>query len=999
MTTQTVVCDPDQTNPTHHIKLSDGSGNVLGFILRSGTRTDPRAINRRPRQNGQYSPFTQSDWGSGRGIKDAQADRSRYADGKRVITRHNGTVMLSGQETYTTGYRQAEAYLPGSLTWQSLLTTNRYIAYQITASATGNRLAVYLWIKRVGTPTSTLTVELCQNNAGDPGTVLKTVTKTTSDITDTVSQLVEFEFASVQAVTSSTLYWIKVYTSTADSSASHWEVGTDAANTQNLTQASSDNSAWDDTAYDLYFRLVDDTSQLGGLFFSFKGQVYFVTRPSGSNAPKLYINGDRGIATGAQSTTTIKDTTKSWTVNEWAGCVVMVTQGTNSEWQVSFKTITSNTSDTLTFSAFPKASVAGDTQYVILGSNKWTEIASHGLTVLPTSVVATNDIVYFAQGDLTKMRRMREYINNAAYTREFAEENNYAKYLIDFKHPTKGLMIGKVNEFDNSGKPSFAQASLESWGRRLKFPQLLNDCEATTGWTGGAGTTVTADNTDFMTKNKSIKLAVASGPANPTAYYAPATALDLRGQKALRFWFKSSTNRAAGDVKIFPSASATAASTIGDLNLPALTGNEWQQITLPFVDNAASIGVVASIGIRVNATGNYWIDGIETVPNGSEVSLGATGMKVTGVNRYGDPEVPWVFSSQGAGSVEGGVYNPIPLRELSTAENTYNGAGNVVHNVYLYFSFMHGLERFYRNNLDDVGPNRDEGIPSGRRGNITAMAGYIGRFFYNYDALSDKSAIFESTSGTDHHEIYRCDTAAKRIRNLFIQVVPGTTADRLWFTEGNDVAWLPLPGNTLKENTDTTWKNTHEGVLETGWITGNEPDAVKLFSSVKLFTENTTTNRKIEWDYMKDTDTAWTPVSTSFTTPPVQEVTLNISAKKLKLRFRLQSNTNSETPMIRAMVVEATTRPEIRYTYSMRTVLGDAPINLRGDSETTITASAILTQLDSWVANNTILTMNSNFTPYNGRSVFLEPVVTNPLTRINDEKRERLEATIVLTEP
>src|SRR5574342_151059 len=133
----TIVVSPTSTNPTHHIKLSDGV-NEVGLILRAGNRVDPRAITRRPRQNGQFSPFTQSDWGSGRGIKDAGSDRSRFSDSKRTITRHPGTVMLGGQETYTTGYRQAEQYMPGKMTWQSLLTTNRYIAYDVTASASGN---------------------------------------------------------------------------------------------------------------------------------------------------------------------------------------------------------------------------------------------------------------------------------------------------------------------------------------------------------------------------------------------------------------------------------------------------------------------------------------------------------------------------------------------------------------------------------------------------------------------------------------------------------------------------------------------------------------------------------------------------------------------------------------------------------------------------------------------------------------------------------------------
>src|SRR5688572_12441614 len=944
-----VVVSPTATNPTHHVKLSDGVTS-LGFILRSGNRIDPRGINRRPRQNGQYSPFTQSDWSGGRGIKDAGSDRSRFADSKRAITRHSGTVMLGPQETYTTGYRQADAYMPGKLTWVSLLTTNRYIAYDVTASATGNRSAIYLWIRRRGTPTSTLTVELCANNSGNPGTVQKTVTVTTATITDTISQLYEFAFSSVQAVTSGTHYWIKIYTSTADTAADYWQVGTDAADTNNLTKSSSDGSSWGSAGsagYDLYFRMVDDTDLLGALFFQYKGQTYFITRPSGASAPKLYQNGYRGVATGTHSTTTLQDTSQSWTVNELAGAVLFIFTGTNSEWAVNYRAITSNTSDTLTFPAFAKAPVSADTTYVILGSNKWTEITGHGLTVLPTSVCALGDIMYFAQGDKVKMRRMREYLNNVTWTREFAEENNYAKFIIDFRHPTKGLMLGKANDYDNTGRASFAQAAAESWGRRLKYPMLINECEGTTGWTAGAGAAVATDNADFQTQTKSIKITVSSGPANPVAYFAPAATIDIRGHKAIRFWFKTNANRAAGTVKIFPSISATAASTIQDLSLPALVGNEWQQITLPFIDTAAGLGAVASIGVRVtDATGSYWIDGIETIPAGSEVQLGKPGEKITGIERYGDPEVPWIFRTSSAGSIEEGVFSPIPLRELALAENVNNGVGHTVHNVYLYFSFLHGLERFYRNNLDDVGPNRDEGLPDGRRGFITSMAGYIGRMFENYDSPLGYSCIMESASGTDHHEVFRSDTLEKRIRNLFIQVVPGNTADRLWFTEGDDIAWLPLPGNTLKEDTDFTFRNTHEAVLETGWMYGSEQDAVKIFTSVKLFLENSTANRCVEWDYMKNDETTWTAMGTAFATAPVQEVAFNVAAKRIKLRFRIQSNDNTETPLIRAMFVSATTRPETRYTYTMSTLLEDSGIDIMGNEDTTARAATTLATLD-----------------------------------------------------
>jgi hypothetical protein len=1003
----TVTVTPTTTNPTHHISLSDGSSTV-GFILRNGRGdTDPRAIQRRPRQNGQYSPFTQSDWGGGRGIKDAQADRSRYGDGKRAITRHNGAVMIGGQETYTTGYRQAEAHMPGKVTWAPLTGEYRYLAYKVTASATGNRGAIYIWVKRQGTPAGTLTVELCSDHAtpGKPGTVLKTVTATTSNITDTVSQLYEFAFSSVQAVTNTTVYWVKVYSSAADSSTNRWLVATDEYDASGNGLQSADNSTWAGGLFDLYYRLVDDTDQLGGLFFQYKGATYFLTRPSGAATPKLFINGDRGVATGAQTTTTLKDTTKTWTVDAWAGAVVLIFSGTNSEWSTPYRTITSNTSDTLTYSpAFPKAPVAADTVYVILGSNTWTEIASHGLTVLPTSVISAGEICYFAQGDATKMRKMREYLSGTTWTREFLEENNYAKFLGAYRHPTNGLTIFKVNDSGNDGLPGFAQASPEGWGTqiRLKFPYLIDDGEATTGWTAGANVTLTADSAIFQTKAKSIKAVKAAGSSTTAAFiYKAFTQYSVNAYKmrAIHFWLYCSERLVAAELKVRLSQATDCSTAILDIDVPDVAAEEWTQITLPYADTTAGLKYMTSFGFISTRNMTFYIDGLELVPAGSEVHLGNKGEKITGVTTYGDPEVPWVFRAQSAGSIEGGTFNPIPLKEMSQAESVHNGMGSVVSNVYLYFSFLHGLERFYRNNLDDVGPNRDEGLPDERRGFITSMQAYPGRFFYNYDVQEGYSAIFESTSGTDHHEVYRCDTPGKRIRNLFIQVVPGDTADRLWFTEGDDIAWLSLPGNTLKEDTDDTYKHTHEAVLETGWIYGQEQDAVKLFHSVKLFLENTSITRSVEWDYKKNDETSWTNVSTAFYSAPVQKVTLHISARRIKLRFRMQTNDNTETPQIRGMVVEATTRPETRYTYTASSDLSDAGIDLEGDEDTTLSAATTLTTLDGWVANNTSLTLRSVFSPFDSKTVFLEPIVLSPLGFVADESAEKFGITLNMIEP
>jgi hypothetical protein len=71
---------------------------------------------------------------------------------------------------------------------------------------------------------------------------------------------------------------------------------------------------------------------------------------------------DSGIATGTQSVTTLQDTSKTWVVNQWAGRRLKMLSGTGQGIEI---TITSNTSNTLTF-ATTTAPLAGATSYSIL---------------------------------------------------------------------------------------------------------------------------------------------------------------------------------------------------------------------------------------------------------------------------------------------------------------------------------------------------------------------------------------------------------------------------------------------------------------------------------------------------------------------------------------------------------------------------------------------------------------------------------------------------------
>jgi hypothetical protein len=999
----TVDVSPLNKNSTHHISLApaDGSGTKYGLIL----TPNGNAIERRPKVGSTHTPFTQNDWSGGRGLKFATDDRSRFADSKRLNTRRAGLITLGGMETYVTGHRQAEQYMPADaagLTWQSLLTTHRYIITRTTASATGNRARLCFWVRRRGTPTSTLTVLLRAESGGLPGATLKTVTMTTSDITDTISQLLEFTFSSVQAVTSTTNYWIQIYTSTADTATDYWQVGTDAARGQALTRAGSDGITYNNTTYDLYYRLVDDLDIAGSIPFKYKQQQYFLTRPTAAAAPKLYINGYRGVATGAgQSRTALQDSTQSFgSANSLVGCVIYIVDGKNSQLRTPYRVISSNTSDTVSWvTPFPQAVIAASSAYVILGTNILTEIASHGLTDIPTSIADAGDVLYFAQGDEVKMRRMQERNLAGVWTRTFAEEDNFAKLLLAYPDETnRGTMIIKANDYDNSNRPSVATAKAEAWGVRLRFPLLIDACESATAasWTASANVTKTTDSAVYKAGSSSLKLVVGVGAPTLLVYRSITTA-QLRNNKKFRMWIHSSETLEAGALKLRLSTSASCATAItnGELSFPMINADEWTLVELPYKDNAVA-GVVTFGVIKTAATGTIYLDGIELLPAGSEVPLGNENERINGLELYGDPSVPWVLRSGSIGWIANGTFNPVPLREFSQVEGIFNGAGHLVHDVYLYTSFGQGLEEYYRANLDDVGPNKDEGLPEDRQGYITSMAGYPDRFLYNYDAGGDGYSSIMSRKGSGHHEDYRSDTSGKRIRFVYVQIIPGATADRLWFSEGEDIAFLPMPGNTVNELTDPTYEFTHEGVLEMAWL---GDDQQRLFSSVKLGTENANASRCIEWDYKIDEASAWTAMSTAFTSGPVQELPLNKTGKRLKLRFRPQSNSNTSTPRITSIYISTTEQPTPRYAYSMNAEARDNGFDLLKQKENYSRVETLATQLDTWAAAKTPMTMRSISEMYDNKTVFLEPMPIRPVDNETREQQEKVIITITAIEP
>ena len=103
-----------------------------------------------------------------------------------------------------------------------------------------------------------------------------------------------------------------------------------------------------------------------------------------------------------------------------------------------------------------------------------------------------------------------------------------------------------------------------------------------------------------------------------------------------------------------------------------------------------------------------------------------------------------------------------------------------------------GIQRYYNQQVDSVGPDKDTGLPEDRQGQIADLCVYPGRYFAAIDAGDGYSSVLMNNN-SGWHEIYRAPNPGERIRHLGYQAISGTRPDRLWISVGDDIVWLVMP--------------------------------------------------------------------------------------------------------------------------------------------------------------------------------------------------------------
>lgn len=474
MTTDATVAEP-----THHITLFETGGSTRGLVLcdakgladhRQITKTPIRRMPLRMTQgDSEWSDFElpyqsvgQDDWSGGIGLLDSE-DKTRYWHGQNINTMHRGKLFIGPQPHFTDGYRVQEHDLYSTaMGYRGLYVAVEMEAIQIIPTANITPTRVEVIIRKVGTPNGSLNVEIwTDDGSDDPNAIIAGASGTLSTAETSWAETYAISLGTPPALTASTKYWLVLYGDTSDDATNHWEFVYGA--TAGIGRQSNDiaSPVWTSSTFTIHYRLTEAQDDMIARLFEYKGQMYFVSREDDGGTPQLYINGTRGQATGTQGSTIVEHTAKAWTVDAEIGNIVVLVGGTGiGQW----RKIIDNDADTLTVSpAWETTPVTADTEYVILGSNTWTEIGSTGLAGPVTDVLVVKDVVYFCQGEATAIRRFQYDAN----TNSFADDNTNKATFMELVHESAGPKVYKANNAAVS--VTVASAAPEVWGTDLAF--------------------------------------------------------------------------------------------------------------------------------------------------------------------------------------------------------------------------------------------------------------------------------------------------------------------------------------------------------------------------------------------------------------------------------------------------------------------------------------------------------------------------------------------------
>ena len=229
-----------------------------------------------------------------------------------------------------------------------------------------------------------------------------------------------------------------------------------------------------------------------------------------------------------------------------------------------------------------------------------------------------------------------------------------------------------------------------------------------------------------------------------------------------------------------------------------------------------------------------------------------------------------------------------------------NGKAVIVHQQFMYYSWLHSLIRIYGSSHDDIGQDwSSRGLPDGREGVFSSLDSITSLLIGAVDAGSTGTSSLLAFDGIGWHELLRGYAVGKRMRFTKIQPIEDGRPT-LWSDVGGDLVFQKLPFKKGVPRLDSGIRYQHEAVIESSAIDMGTASALsKYIKELTVFCENLGDGNEIHVDYQVDDDvhtSNWTEATTLFLSPE-STAGLNLAdIRKFAYRLRILT-TNNRLPI------------------------------------------------------------------------------------------------------
>jgi len=342
--------------------------------------------------------------------------------------------------------------------------------------------------------------------------------------------------------------------------------------------------------------------------------------------------------------------------------------------------------------------------------------------------------------------------------------------------------------------------------------------------------------------------------------------------------------------------------------------------------NNALVSGGTTTGLAVSVSRAVAVDAYTTdLAFGASIKIGETGNTINRIDSVNN--TLWVYKANSVGVIENDRYVEQDYGTRKTPSSD-NGIASISWNGMIYFNWLFSTSRIYSGTVDDVGQGfKSNSFPYGREGIDSAYTSYVAWMFVAKDASSGTSSVM-LYDGLNWHEFARAWEAARRIRDVEIQVVSGGR-NRLWYDCGGDSCYIEMPFNKANPLYDSEAKYMHEAVLESSVIDmGTASKLPKYIKEMTLTSNNLDgQGKRVYLDYKTDNDEKWT-LAQPFILSPEDTVDINESnIRRFQYRLRIQTDDQLVPPDITGIVPNGFARSPMRKTFILEADVRNVTVN------------------------------------------------------------------------